>query len=242
MLLHSRGTSGQQQQRQPTDINALAARRRQPRVSRHARARPRISRSASTSTSIPPPAPIDAVPQDLMRAFLNIANNACYAAYHAQGDAPTGSTPHRQDAQLGDGAVELRIRDNGDGIPDDVRARDLRAVLHDQARRARHRPAASRSVTTSSSSRHCGRLSVETERGPIHRVHHRAASTAQAGPTGARMSAKILVVDDEPDLELLITQRFRRQIRDGRFTLRLRAQRRRGARARSRRIPTSISS
>ena len=32
------------------------------------------------------------------------------------------------------------------------------------------------------------------------------------------MSTKILVVDDEPDLELLITQRFRRQIRDGRFT------------------------
>jgi CheY-like chemotaxis protein len=28
------------------------------------------------------------------------------------------------------------------------------------------------------------------------------------------MPAKILVVDDEPDLELLIRQRFRRQIRD----------------------------
>jgi len=31
---------------------------------------------------------------------------------------------------------------------------------------------------------------------------------------------KILVVDDEPDLELLITQRFRRQIRAGEFTFR----------------------
>jgi adenylate cyclase len=29
------------------------------------------------------------------------------------------------------------------------------------------------------------------------------------------MSARILVVDDEPDLEELITQRFRREIRDG---------------------------
>ncbi|MFL5123315.1 MAG: adenylate/guanylate cyclase domain-containing response regulator, partial [Microvirga sp.] len=29
------------------------------------------------------------------------------------------------------------------------------------------------------------------------------------------MSAKILVVDDEPDLEGLILQKFRRQIRDG---------------------------
>ncbi len=29
------------------------------------------------------------------------------------------------------------------------------------------------------------------------------------------MTTKILVVDDEPDLEALIRQRFRRQIRDG---------------------------
>lgn len=33
--------------------------------------------------------------------------------------------------------------------------------------------------------------------------------------TGGRPSAKILVVDDEPDLEALITQKFRRQIRQG---------------------------
>jgi adenylate cyclase len=32
------------------------------------------------------------------------------------------------------------------------------------------------------------------------------------------MTAHILVVDDEPDLELLIVQRFRRQIRDGEFS------------------------
>ena len=29
------------------------------------------------------------------------------------------------------------------------------------------------------------------------------------------MTARILVVDDEPDLEDLVTQKFRRQIRDG---------------------------
>ena len=32
------------------------------------------------------------------------------------------------------------------------------------------------------------------------------------------MTARILVVDDEPDLELLILQRFRRQIRDSKFS------------------------
>jgi CheY-like chemotaxis protein len=33
-------------------------------------------------------------------------------------------------------------------------------------------------------------------------------------------AATILAVDDEPDFELLITQRFRRQIRDKEFELR----------------------
>ena len=32
------------------------------------------------------------------------------------------------------------------------------------------------------------------------------------------MTARILVVDDEPDLEPLIVQRFHRQIRDGQFS------------------------
>ena len=32
------------------------------------------------------------------------------------------------------------------------------------------------------------------------------------------MTARILVVDDEPDLELLIAQRFRRQVREGAFS------------------------
>ena len=31
------------------------------------------------------------------------------------------------------------------------------------------------------------------------------------------MVPKILVVDDEPDLEILVTQKFRRHIRDGRL-------------------------
>ena len=37
-----------------------------------------------------------------------------------------------------------------------------------------------------------------------------------------RMTATILVVDDEPDLEALVLQKFRRQIRDGRGQLHVR--------------------
>ena len=36
-------------------------------------------------------------------------------------------------------------------------------------------------------------------------------------PEGSSMSHKILVVDDEADLELLIRQKFRKQIRDNEY-------------------------
>src|SRR5262249_61211627 len=41
-----------------------------------------------------------------------------------------------------------------------------------------------------------------------------AQRNRHAGSTGG-MSARILVVDDEPDLEALVLQKFRQQIRDG---------------------------
>src|SRR3981189_3857306 len=44
----------------------------------------------------------------------------------------------------------------------------------------------------------------------------RAAAPRNRFPARAsRMTATILVVDDEPDLEALVLQKFRRQIRDG---------------------------
>ena len=42
-----------------------------------------------------------------------------------------------------------------------------------------------------------------------------------------RMTAQILVVDDEPDLEALIQQKFRHQIRDGSVVFSVRPRRRR---------------
>ena len=56
--------------------------------------------------------------------------------------------------------------------------------------------------------------------GPLHQAD-RLSRTARRdrAPAGRRdgssMTAKILVVDDEPDLEDLVTQKFRRQIKDG---------------------------
>ncbi len=55
-----------------------------------------------------------------------------------------------------------------------------------------------------------------------------------------RMTARILVVDDEPDLEALVQQKFRHQIRDGSGQLSVRPRRRRGPDRAGGRITTSI--
>jgi signal transduction histidine kinase len=57
------------------------------------------------------------VPQDISRVFLNIVNNACYAAHEKKAaGADCAPTVWVTSKDLGD-AVEIRVRDNGNGIP-----------------------------------------------------------------------------------------------------------------------------
>jgi signal transduction histidine kinase len=69
--------------------------------------------------------PIDVVPQDVTRVFLNLIGNGFYAtrklynADTANGYRPTLKISTRD---LGD-VVEIRVRDNGTGITEDVRAK-----------------------------------------------------------------------------------------------------------------------
>ena len=61
---------------------------------------------------------VNVVPQDLSRAFLNIVNNACYAANDKRKTAANGFGPvvRVSSRNLAD-RIEIRIRDNGNGIP-----------------------------------------------------------------------------------------------------------------------------
>ena len=125
MLLHSRGQTGDWQQ---TDVNALLE--EYVNLSYHGmRAQDSsfnvtIERDYGADVGL-----VRSVPQDLSRVFLNIVNNACYAAndkkrrLEAAGNGAAFAPTLRVRTRRAGDVVEVRIRDNGDGIPDDIRDR-----------------------------------------------------------------------------------------------------------------------
>ena len=70
---------------------------------------------------------LDVVPQDLGRVFLNMVSNSCHATHEKRvagleaGNGAEGYTPTVWlTTRRGKEGIEVRIRDNGNGIPDDV--------------------------------------------------------------------------------------------------------------------------
>ncbi len=117
MLLHSRGTSGE---KTLTDINDLLE--QDVNLAYHGMKATNkefnITIEKDYDKSL---GKINVVPQDISRVFLNIINNACYAAYdrkkkNGNDFSPTlkVSTKNLKDK------VEIRIGDNGNGIPEDI--------------------------------------------------------------------------------------------------------------------------
>ena len=124
MLMMGRGSG----ERQPTDINAL--------LSEHARLAYHNARVSAPAFRIdveedydPALGETEVVPQDLGRVFLNMVTNACYATdekRRAASDTPAGEAAAIYEPglrlatrRLAD-RIEIRIRDNGGGIPPDV--------------------------------------------------------------------------------------------------------------------------
>jgi signal transduction histidine kinase len=121
MLEHSRGSSGE---RRPVDLNALVDEALN--LAYHgARAQDQsfsITQQREFDESI---APITLAPKDITRVLLNLFSNGFYAARERQrmevrpGFEPTLKVSTRE---LGD-AVEIRVRDNGIGIPAEIKDR-----------------------------------------------------------------------------------------------------------------------
>jgi len=118
MLLHSRSNAGQ---KEPTDINALAD--EYFRLSYHGLRARDSSFNATMKTDFDQAVgDVNVIPQDIGRVLLNLYNNAFYTVFEkkkqlSNGYEPTVSVSTRK---VND-KVEIRVRDNGNGIPQKVR-------------------------------------------------------------------------------------------------------------------------
>ena len=117
MLLHSRGVSGE---RSATDLNAL--------LEEYVNLAYHGLRAQDTSFNITIERDYDesleqisVVPQDISRVFLNILNNACYAAHQRAQTAKEGFAPTLWVRTKGvSDQVQIGIKDNGTGIPEEI--------------------------------------------------------------------------------------------------------------------------
>jgi signal transduction histidine kinase len=120
MLLLSRGQTGD---RQRSDINKLVA--EAANLAYHGlRATDSTFNCAFENDYDPAAGELDVIPQQLSRVFLNIVNNACYAVHKKKektgdGYQPTVTLRTRRTPEW----LEIRIRDNGTGMPKEVAAK-----------------------------------------------------------------------------------------------------------------------
>jgi signal transduction histidine kinase len=118
MLQHSRASAGE---RQLTDINALAD--EYLKLAYHGLRAKDKEFNARLFTDFQADLPkIEAVPQDLGRVLLNLFNNAFYAVAEKKAHLNGQYQPlvKVSTKSVGD-KIEIRVRDNGTGIPESVR-------------------------------------------------------------------------------------------------------------------------
>jgi two-component system NtrC family sensor kinase len=118
MLLHSREGSGE---RRSVDVNTLVA--ESLNLAYHgARAESREFKIRLDQNFDPAAGQVDLFPQEITRVFLNLISNGFYATMKRKAEMKDGYEPILAAAtrDLGD-RVEIRIRDNGSGIPPEVK-------------------------------------------------------------------------------------------------------------------------
>ena len=119
MLLHSRQGSGEHR---PVDINALVD--ESLNLAYHGARAEKQGFTITLERSFDPAAgEVELFPQEITRALLNIISNGFYAATKRNAEANGGNyepTLAAATKNLGD-SVEIRIRDNGTGIPPEAR-------------------------------------------------------------------------------------------------------------------------
>ena len=119
MLLHSRQGSGEHR---PIDINAVVE--ESLNLAYHGARAEKQGFNITLEKSFDPAAgEVDLFPQEITRVLLNLISNGFYAATKRKAETDGGSyepTLATSTKNLGD-SVEIRIRDNGTGIPPEVK-------------------------------------------------------------------------------------------------------------------------
>ena len=120
MLMHSRSGSGEKEN---IDINALAD--EYMRLAYHGlRAKDKLFNATLKKDFQPEVLMAVVAPQDFGRVLLNIFNNAFYAVMERKKQEGDTYNPIVQlSTRLKHGTVEIKIRDNGTGIPDSLRTK-----------------------------------------------------------------------------------------------------------------------
>jgi signal transduction histidine kinase len=121
MLLHSRQGSGEHR---PMDINAVVE--ESLNLAYHGARAEKQGFNITLEKSLDPGAgEVDLFPQEITRVLLNLISNGFYAATRRKAEANGADyepTLVAATKSLGD-SVEIRIRDNGTGIPPEVKER-----------------------------------------------------------------------------------------------------------------------
>ncbi|MBP6825933.1 MAG: tetratricopeptide repeat protein [Saprospiraceae bacterium] len=121
MLQHARTSTGT---KEPTDLNALAD--EYLRLSYHGlRAKDPNFNAAMVTNFDPAIGMADVIPQDMGRVLLNLINNAFYAVAQKKNQNLAGYEPKVtvSSRRISPEMVEIRIKDNGTGIPEGVKAK-----------------------------------------------------------------------------------------------------------------------
>jgi signal transduction histidine kinase len=120
MLLHSRTGSGEHR---PVDLNGIVE--ESLNLAYHGARAEKQGFNITLHRNLDPKAgQVDVYPQEMTRVLLNLISNGFYAATKRKSEADDGFEPtlSASTKDLGN-KVEIRIRDNGTGIPADVKAK-----------------------------------------------------------------------------------------------------------------------